>query len=265
MIASSPAFTSAPNGTRSAASSADEAAIVDRQLDVRVGSDVAVTGKMFADRGHAAGAQPRMQRAAEMRDGIGIAVECAIADDGARAMVEIEHRREAEVDAVGAQLRGDGPAEARRLPGRRRDVAVPLLAQRAHRGDRRESLPEPLHAPPFVVDGDQQVRRAHGANRGGKRSELRRRFEIAREQDHAAGERMREPFALAGVELDTRDVEEYRAARKRHVRRIAASRSSAFICRTASRKPTNTERATIAWPMCSSRTPGSAATGWTLK
>src|SRR5205823_5897696 len=45
----------------------------------------------------------------------------------------------------------------------------------------------------------------------------------------------------------------------------AASVISRFISRTASRMPTNTARLTMAWPMCSSRTPGSAATGWTLK
>src|SRR5690606_30121047 len=45
----------------------------------------------------------------------------------------------------------------------------------------------------------------------------------------------------------------------------AASRISRFISRTASRRPTKIARDTIAWPMWSSRTPASAATGWTLK
>ena len=45
----------------------------------------------------------------------------------------------------------------------------------------------------------------------------------------------------------------------------AASRIRAFMVETASRMPTNTARETMAWPMCSSRTPGSAATGCTLK
>jgi len=45
----------------------------------------------------------------------------------------------------------------------------------------------------------------------------------------------------------------------------AASRISRFISRTASRRPTKTARDTIAWPMWSSRTSGSAATGCTLK
>src|SRR2546423_13781034 len=45
----------------------------------------------------------------------------------------------------------------------------------------------------------------------------------------------------------------------------AAWSMSAFISRTASRMPTNTARDTMAWPICSSRTPGSRATGPTLK
>src|SRR3989440_11262054 len=45
----------------------------------------------------------------------------------------------------------------------------------------------------------------------------------------------------------------------------AARTISCFISRTASRMPTNTARLTMACPMCSSRTPVSAATGWTLK
>ena len=47
--------------------------------------------------------------------------------------------------------------------------------------------------------------------------------------------------------------------------RAAASRISRFISATASRNPTNSARDTMAWPMWSSRMPGSAATGWTLK
>ena len=45
----------------------------------------------------------------------------------------------------------------------------------------------------------------------------------------------------------------------------AASRIRRFISRTASRMPTKTARETIECPMWSSRTPSSAATGWTLK
>ena len=40
--------------------------------------------------------------------------------------------------------------------------------------------------------------------------------------------------------------------------------SAPIISRTASRMPTKTARLTMAWPMCSSRMPGSAATGSTF-
>ena len=64
--------------------------------------------------------------------------------------------------------------------------------------------------------------------------------------------------------LETRDAAQVGADTENHAALPAASRISAFISRTASRRPTNTERLTMAWPMCSSRTPGSSATGCTL-
>ena len=72
--------------------------------------------------------------------------------------------------------------------------------------------------------------------------------------------------AVGWRELEPLDAQHHRAARRvRHRACAAPSRISRFISRTASRMPTNTARDTIAWPMCSSRTPGSAATGCTLK
>src|SRR5690606_137831 len=46
---------------------------------------------------------------------------------------------------------------------------------------------------------------------------------------------------------------------------VAASRIRRFISRTASRRPTNRARDTMAWPIWSSRSPARRATGWTLK
>jgi hypothetical protein len=64
---------------------------------------------------------------------------------------------------------------------------------------------------------------------------------------------MEEPLALRRRQLETGDVDKNRAARTgdhgEAMLRAAASRISAFICRTASRSPTNTERETIAWPI----------------
>src|SRR5262245_7471923 len=66
--------------------------------------------------------------------------------------------------------------------------------------------------------------------------------------------------------LDARDLHQVLADAVDHLRAaFAASTISRFISRTASRMPTKIERLTIEWPMCSSRTPGSRATGSTLK
>ena len=94
-----------------------------------------------------------------MRDGIGIAVKRPVADHGARAVVEIEHRREAEIDAVRAQLAGD---RRRRAASPR---ARPPATSRSHSspsvrigGIAREAVAKALHAAAFVIDGDEQRR-----------------------------------------------------------------------------------------------------------
>src|SRR5581483_11323520 len=71
--------------------------------------------------------------------------------------------------------------------------------------------------------------------------------------------------------LDARDLHHVRADAENHRAAPWPAVSEAalairlFISRTASRMPTNSARLTMAWPMCSSRTPASAAIGCTLK
>ena len=245
-----------------------ERALVDRQVRVRIGGHVPMSGKVLADAGHPSGVQPVEESRGEMRDGIGVAMEGPVADHGAGAVVEIEHRREAEVDAMGAQLAGQHEAQPRRLARGAGHVALPELAQRAHRRYRGEAVAEALHAAALVIDGDEQLRRAQRADLGRQRLQLRRGLEVPREQYDAAGQRMDKARAVLGRQPGPLDAEEDGARAAGRIvgcRHAAASRSSAFICRTASRMPTNTERETIACPMWSSRTPGSAATGCTLK
>jgi hypothetical protein len=54
----------------------------------------------------------------------GIAVEGAVADDAAGAPVEVEHRREGQIDAAGAQLGGQHVTDAPRA-GRAAGIACP--------------------------------------------------------------------------------------------------------------------------------------------
>ena len=93
-----------------------------------------------------------------MRHSVRIAVKRAIADDSARAVVDIEDRSEAEVDAVHAQLGSEQSAQSHCFAGGCRDVAVPRLAERPHRRDRGESVAKALHAPTFVIDRNQKRR-----------------------------------------------------------------------------------------------------------
>ena len=101
--------------------------LVDRDFCVRIRADEAVPREMLADRGHPAVAQTAAERRGEMRHRVRIAVQRAVADDRAAAVIEIEHRREAEVDAVRGELGGDPGADAFRRRGCRRRVAIPLL------------------------------------------------------------------------------------------------------------------------------------------
>ncbi len=123
-------------------------------------------------------------------------------------MVEVEHRREAEVDAAGAQLGAEHVAGGCGGIGGGQRILHPHLAKHAHRRQVREAVgAEALHAPAFVVDADEQV----GPDRLDLRGELDEGAPVgpvAREQDHAAHQRMREAAAVVGVQRGAGDVED---------------------------------------------------------
>ena len=137
-----------------------------------------------------------------------VGVEGAVADDGALAVVEVEHRREAQVDAAGTQLGGEHVAEGAGGIGGAHRVAHPQLAERARGRQRGEAVAaKALHAAAFVVGADEAV----GADRlhlGDDLGELAAAFEVAREKHEAAGERVRQAPAIGGVEPDAGDVDD---------------------------------------------------------
>ena len=145
-------------------------------------------------------------------------MEGAVADDAAAAMVEVEHRREAEVDAAGAQLGGEHvagrPRGFERAHGAAAGAAVavvhPHLAEHAHRRQRREAVAaKALHPAALVVDANEQVA-ADRLRLGDQLGQLQAVAPVAREQDDAAGERMGETAAIVGVEGQAGDVEDDR-------------------------------------------------------
>src|SRR5258706_11153333 len=123
-------------------------------------------------------------------------VQRAIADDRARAVVEIQHRREAEIDAVRRELGADDVGDRGRRLAARGTVAVPQAAQLAHRRNRAEALAKALHAAALVVDADRQRGLAQAPDLVRQRAELLAALEVAREQDHSARGGMGEALAV---------------------------------------------------------------------
>ncbi len=186
-------------------------AFVDRHRDVRVGLDVAVPREMLAAVGHAGQQQAMGQMAGEHRHHARIGVERAIADHAAAAIVEVEHRRERQVDIAGAQLGRQHIAAGHRGAGRGQHIAIPQLAQLRHRRQMGEAVGlAALHAAAFMVNADQHVV-AQRANLARQRHQLRARLEVAREQDHAAGQWMRDAARIVGIQLLALDIEHDRA------------------------------------------------------
>ena len=122
---------------------------------------------MLADRRHAALPEPEQQAVRQFGDRLRIAVERAVADHAALPVIDVQHRRETEVHAAGAQFRGQHITGLLRQMARALRMRVPDLAELAHRGDLREAFAETLHPAALVIHRDQQRRRcaAHGSRR----------------------------------------------------------------------------------------------------
>ena len=146
-------------------------------------------------------------------------MESTVADHAAFAPVEVQHGREREVDAAGAQFAAQHIAGGRRrIHGIQRTAAFALLgalpvihphaAEGAHGRQVGEAVAaKALHAPAFVVHADQQVF-AHRLDLGRERQQLGTVLPVAREQYHAADQRVREALAVRRRECCARDVDD---------------------------------------------------------
>ncbi len=133
-----------------------ELALVARHRDVGVRLGVAMPREVLADRPHAGLREALHNARAERADRGGVEVQRAVTDDRAAAIVEVEHGREAEVDAVRGELRSDDIGDGPRRVARCAAVAIPQAPELAHRRNGREALAEALHPATLVVDADRQ-------------------------------------------------------------------------------------------------------------
>ncbi len=166
-----------------------ELALVHGKLRVRIAVRSGVRRKVLRRDRHAGLLGARGETARERRDGGGLAVQGAIADDLRQTAVEVDARREAQVDADRAQLCCHEPAAGAGRFERQVALLVVQPSQRTKRRQPEKRLTEPLHSPAFLIDGHEQRRLANCMNVGNELRELRDALEVTREKNHAANER----------------------------------------------------------------------------
>jgi hypothetical protein len=167
-------------------------------------------GKVLAAIAHAGQQHAVHDALGQQRHHARVAVKAAVADDAAGAVVQVEHRGKAEVDAAGAQLAGQHEAGAARHLRRPHRIAHPQLAQRAHGRQAGEAVAaKALHPSALVVDADEHI----GPQRldlAVERAHLRAVLPVAAEMDHAAHQRVGQAAAVDGRELGAGDVDDER-------------------------------------------------------
>ncbi len=186
---------------------------IDRGVQVRVGGDEAMAGKVFAHGAHAGLMQTQNQAVAQFCHRLRGTVQGAIANDLAGTVIEVQYRGETEIDACGTQLGAQYIAGVMgQMPGLAR-VLGPERAQRAHGRDWRETGAKALHPAAFVIDPDQQRRKTQGVNLAAQIGELLRVFVIAGKQDHPADHLVAQPASVGIVECRAFDIQHQGAER----------------------------------------------------
>ena len=132
-----------------------------------------------------------------------------VTDNLADTPVEINARCKTQIDTARPKFRCDEPASPAYDCERGIRIAVVLTPDHAHRRNRGEASPEPLHAPPFVVHSNDRWRAAQGAHCGDKVCKLFRRRVIAAEEDQAADGRLEQQVAVSRCQAETIDVEHH--------------------------------------------------------
>ena len=142
----------------------------------------AVAGEMLAGRRHAGLLQPLDIGLTQATHLLRITAQGAVADHLAAPVIQVQYRREADIDTAGEHL-------GRHQPGRSRGQLFLLRSSApgnpAERWQPQHIPSQALHPPAFLVDSDQHVG-AQRTNAADQLAHLGRGFGIAGKQDHAA-------------------------------------------------------------------------------
>ncbi len=155
-----------------------------------IGNDRAVPREMFCNGGHPGAAQTAREFGCKLRNDLRFGVKGPVTDDAADAPVEIHTGRKAQIDTTRPEFGGNQPAG---LPGKRQRairVRAVLAADDAHRRNWRESVPEALHPPPFVVHGNDRCRAPESPHLVYQVGKLLWRLVIATEENESPDRRL---------------------------------------------------------------------------
>ena len=155
-----------------------------------------MTGEVLTHRRHAGALHAGHEGTSEIGDHLGVVVESAVPDDLVEAAINVQHRREAQVDAHCAKLGGHQPAPLVRDKSGAAGLCAVKHAEAGRGGKSGESVAQPLDAPALLVHGNQQVGIAQPVNVQSQRLELLQRGMVAGKQNNTAHQRMPEPFTL---------------------------------------------------------------------
>ena len=137
-----------------------------------------------------------------------------VADHRAPAVVEVEHRSEAEIHTVRGELGADDVGDRARRLARRRRVAVPQPPERAHRRNGGEALTKALHPAALVVSAEEQLGLAQSRYLCCETGQLFRVLVITGEENDPAGGRMAQAVPILIVERGADHVDHRRPERQ---------------------------------------------------
>ena len=164
-------------------------------------------GKVLRDRAHAGIAHAVDVGHRQITHHRGTAVEGAIADDLGQAVVQVDAGRKGKIEAAGQQLRSHQPAMAACEIQSGGGIEIELVADEAQRRQRRETVAEALYPPALMVDRHQEAWAAQRVDLLHQALQLRRIGVVARKQDDAAHQRMRQQFAIFRAQLRTGEID----------------------------------------------------------
>jgi hypothetical protein len=158
---------------------------------------------MLTDARHSPIAQTIQQTSREIANRARLAMKCAVADYGACTVIDVEYGRKGKVNIAAAQLdrhrQTAGPSESTGAGL----IAVPQLANAAHRRQVREALAESLDSPTLMIHRYQQSRLAQSMNLIAQPAQLRAVAEVRCEQDDPADQGMKQTLAIGSAEFQT--------------------------------------------------------------